>query len=212
MTSTGSFRAGLALAALGLLSACAASRAVPPSPGPAAAPALLCLEALGRRGAAFEPVAERASAGGCRLVNGVSLRQTAARIEPPATMTCPLALALADFEARVVQPAAQRHFGRRVAAIRNWGAYSCRMRSGDSRRLSEHALGQAIDIFAFDLAGGTRIAVRDHWRERGPRGRFLREVARGACAMFSVVLTPKSDAAHADHLHLDIGPNRLCDA
>jgi hypothetical protein len=52
--------------------------------------------------------------------------------------------------------------------------------------------------------------VKEHWRDPGPRGRFLREIARAACDSFSVVLTPNHDVWHADHLHFDIGKDRLC--
>jgi hypothetical protein len=36
------------------------------------------------------------------------------------------------------------------------------------------------------------------------------EIARGACSVFRVVLTPAYDKAHHDHFHLDLGPDRLC--
>jgi hypothetical protein len=35
-------------------------------------------------------------------------------------------------------------------------------------------------------------------------------VAQGACKIFSVVMTPNRNAEHHDHLHLDIGPYKLC--
>jgi hypothetical protein len=195
-----------------LLAGCAAPRAIPPPPSPPLRPpALACLDALGRRGAVFESTAEHASAAGCRLDNGVTLAGGSAQMRPVATLTCPLALALLDFEEGIVQPAAVKHFGQRVSAIRQVGAYSCRARAG-SGRLSTHAFGQAIDIAGFDIEAGLRVDVREHWRDPGPRGRFLREVARLACERFNVVLTPNSDANHADHFHLDIGSDRLCGA
>jgi hypothetical protein len=120
-----------------------------------------------------------------------------------------MALTLAEFDERVIQPAAIRHFGRPATVLRQIGAYSCRQRSGGGR-LSQHASGQAIDIAGFEISGGPRALVREHWRDNGPRGRFLREVARAACAAFSVVLTPSHDVWHADHLHFDIGKDRLC--
>lgn len=188
------------------LAACAAPRAVPPLP----APGPTCLDALAQRGASFDqtlvPVAQR----GCSLTEGVTLRSAGASVEPPATMSCSLALALGDFDERVVQPAAQRHFGRTATTLRNFGAYSCRMRTGGSGRLSHHAAGLAIDIAGFEMADGTRVLVKDHWRDPGPRGRFLREIARAACEAFSVVLTPNTDVWHRDHIHLDLGRERLC--
>jgi hypothetical protein len=35
-------------------------------------------------------------------------------------------------------------------------------------------------------------------------------VARAACGYFSVVLTPDSNADHFNHMHFDLGPDRLC--
>jgi hypothetical protein len=194
------------------LSACAAPRAVPPPPAPPApvAPAPSCLDALAARGAVFAPAMVPTARRGCALTDGVSLGTAGAVLEPPAVVNCPLALVLADFEARVIQPAAMRHLGGKVATIRQIGAYSCRTRSGGSGQLSHHAAGLAIDIAGFDMEDGSRVLVKRHWRDPGPRGRFLREVARAACDAFSVVLTPSHDVWHADHLHLDIGRDRLC--
>jgi hypothetical protein len=201
--------AGIVLfAGLMALAACAAPRAVPPPRS--AEPPGMCLDALARSGAAFDPAVLPAARRGCGLTEGVSLRQSLAAIEPAATVSCHLALALTAFEASVIQPAAQKHFGERVVAIRQIGAYSCRVRTGGSGRLSNHAAGLAIDIAGFELADGTRVLVKDNWRDTGPRGRFLREVARAACEQFSVVLTPNTDVWHRDHIHLDLGRDRLC--
>lgn len=201
-------RAAIVLLCLGLLAGCAAPRAVAPTipPPPTGA---ACLDALSARGASFELVAVPVARRGCTVPDGVALSQARSAIEPAATMSCPLALRLAEFDERVIQPAAQRHFGRPVALVRQIGAYSCRMRTGGGR-LSEHASGRAIDIAGFEIEGGPRIAVKRDWRDPGPRGAFLREVALAACQWFSVVLTPNHDVWHADHLHFDLGRYGLC--
>lgn len=207
-----------ALLLAALVAACAPQVAVAPLPVPAPAPAVpappplegpQCLDELARRGAVYQFVAERASANGCRLTNGISLFQSSVLLDRPATLACPLALALYDFEVRVVQPAAHRHFNRRLVQTRHFGAYDCRYIRG-TRRLSEHAQGLAIDIAGFELDGGIRISVKDHWRNAGPRSRFLQEVARGACEIFSVVLTPASNHEHHDHFHFDLGARPHC--
>jgi hypothetical protein len=192
------------------LAACAAPRAIPPRPSVEPPAPQACLDELSRRGAAFEAAAVPAAGRGCGLTGGVALSQSRLAVEPAATMSCAMALALTDFEERVVQPAALRHFGRPVTAMRQIGAYSCRVRTGGSGRLSNHAAGLAIDIAGFEIEGGTRAVVKEHWRDPGQRGRFLREIAREACATFSVVLTPNTDVWHRDHIHLDIGRDRLC--
>jgi len=54
------------------------------------------------------------------------------------------------------------------------------------------------------------IDVRQHWREDSAFGTFLEEVHGGACQLFSVVLGPDYNAAHADHFHFDMGGSSIC--
>ena len=202
---------------LGALSVACAPRAVTPPPIqiqlPPAPVAQSCYDALTQLGAKFEARQNMPrNAQGCFIDEPVMLEQATIPLNRPALMTCPLAQSLAEFERDVVQPAAQRHFNRPVAQIIHYGAYVCRAQTGRASRLSEHGMGRAFDIGGFELAGNIRISVKDHWRERGPRGAFLREVAQGACRHFNLVLTPKSDAAHQDHFHFDIGRWARCDA
>ena len=119
-------------------------------------------------------------------------------------LTCPTAVALVLWERDSVQPAAQKHFGQEVTAIRHLGAFSCRRLYGrSSGRWSEHATANAIDIAGFELADGTRIGVLPDWESDGPKGNFLKEVRDGACNAFATTLSPDYNAAHADHYHLD---------
>jgi hypothetical protein len=108
------------------------------------------------------------------------------------------------FERDVLQPAAQRHFGQRVAIIDHAGSYSCRRLYGRTEgAFSEHATADALDITGFRLADGTRISVVRDWESGGAKGRFLRDVRDGSCRLFATTLSPDYNAAHADHLHLD---------
>lgn len=117
---------------------------------------------------------------------------------------CAVAAALTLWEWHVVQQAARRHFGRSVARIEHFGAYSCRRLYGrDEGAWSEHATANAIDIAAFTLDDGRRVSVVGDWADRGPKGRFLRDVRDGACRLFATVLSPDYNEAHRDHLHLD---------
>jgi hypothetical protein len=200
-----------ALAAALALGACAAPPEPDPPP-PVAAPAgPSCAAALEAAGARWEPEADRIGPGRCRLVEAVRLAHGRAALDQPLPLACAMAERWLEFERDVLAPAAERHFGAAPARVRVFAGYSCRTRP-NSRVISQHAFGNAIDIAGFDLAGGTRIDVGRHWRDRGARGAFLREVARGACRLFAVVLTPDSDAHHQDHFHFDIGPDRRCDA
>ena len=171
-----------------------------------------CFGALSQRQVTYTRIEDFGSSSGCGIAQAIELHASTAPLNQTATLGCPLAVALNDFERQVLQPAAQRYFGQHVARIHHFGAYSCRGRSSNAGRLSEHAKGRAIDISAFELADGTVIRILDHWRGAGDRSRFLHDVGRGACGVFQVVLGPNHDAAHRNHFHFDIGPWRLCSA
>jgi len=119
-------------------------------------------------------------------------------------VACPVAAALAKWEWDVVQPAAWRRFGARVVAIEHFGSYSCRRIYGrDTGDWSEHSRANALDVAAFRLSDGTRVAVIKDWDGEGAKAAFLRDVRDGACRLFATVLSPDYNAAHRDHLHLD---------
>jgi hypothetical protein len=118
--------------------------------------------------------------------------------------SCPVAAGLALWEWHVVQPAALRHFGSKVAAVEHFGSYSCRRLYGRSEGAwSEHASANAVDIAGFRLADGRRISVAGDWQEGGAKALFLRDVRDGACRLFASTLSPDYNAAHRDHFHLD---------
>ncbi|MEX0589530.1 MAG: extensin family protein [Xanthobacteraceae bacterium] len=90
-------------------------------------------------------------------------------------------------------------------------SYTCRPRNNVSgARLSEHGLANAIDLVALVLSGGRRIAVDDN----DAPATLLAEMRRSACARFTTVLGPGSDAAHEHHVHVDLarrrGGYRMC--
>ena len=166
---------------------------------------------LTERDMSFEtlPFIERDN--GCAIRTPVSLSAMTAALSQPATMGCSLAVRFGDFERDILQPLAIRYFGQPVKRIHHYGAFACRTQvGGNEDRLSEHAFGRAIDGAAFELVDGTMIRVKQEWNGIGRRSRFLRNVAREACDLFHVVLTPSHDTAHHDHLHFDTGPWRLC--
>jgi hypothetical protein len=126
-------------------------------------------------------------------------------IRPAATLACPIVSALDRWTADSVQPAAQRWFGTRVVEIKQISAYSCRGRNGDSHaHISEHAFGNALDIAAFMLADGRRINVETAWYGLPEEQGFLRDIQASACHHFTTVLAPGSNAAHYNHIHVDL--------
>ncbi|WP_396595408.1 extensin family protein [Brevundimonas sp. R86498] len=133
------------------------------------------------------------------------------------TMQCPLAVRYVIWDRQVLQPAAREIYGSPAAAVNNYGSYSCRRIYGSTSvtdRPSEHARANALDIGSITLADGRTVSVESDWSGRGPNGTegagFLRRLRDGACRVFSTVLTPDYNAAHADHLHLDGAPRGLC--
>lgn len=214
----------IAILAVLLVGACAS-----PPPRLAAPPLVLdpdtaCLKDLRDHHVVFEPQAP-SPAGSCSVPNPVKVTaDSQLGWNKPGVVSCAMARSIDRFETQVVAPAALKVFGQRVVRLHHMGTYNCRSRrteattastgkgEGESRggRLSEHAKGQAIDIGGFELADGTVISVKKDWRGAGKRSDFLQEVARASCEYFNVALTPNHNRLHADHLHLDIGPHRLC--
>ncbi|WP_184195043.1 extensin family protein [Polymorphobacter multimanifer] len=119
-------------------------------------------------------------------------------------VACPVAAALTIWQREIVQPAAQRHFGRAVTGIDHYGSFSCRrINARSTGDFSEHASARAIDIAGFRLAGGGSVTVRRDWNGEPARAAFLRDVRDGGCRLFTTVLSPDYNASHADHLHFD---------
>jgi hypothetical protein len=175
--------------------------------GPSLLSGRACLARLDAQEVSYRPVDPPASS--CRVDTAVRISRVEARLNHPAVMSCALASRLDEFERTVVQPLARAELGRRVVRIDQMGSFSCRRING-SLRLSQHASGLAIDIGGFRLSDGTTVSVQEDWNEPGPKRLFLHRLARRACGYFSVVLTPDSNADHHNHMHLDIGPERLC--
>lgn len=207
-------RWGLRVFVVGLwvcgLAACSSAPPLPPPP-PSGDAAAACLGNLDRRHILYERVKDWKTPEGCGIEQAVRVEHSAIDWNRNTLMSCPLSAVVWDFETQVVQPAAQRNFGQTVRKMSNAGSYSCRGEvGGRPERLSQHSFGRAIDITGFELADGTNVSVQRDWWNKGAKGEFLHQVAQGACTLFSVVLTPNHNAEHHDHLHLDIGPYKLC--
>ncbi len=167
-----------------------------------------CRALLDAAGVAYTALPPRSGEGQCGYSDGVRFAPGGAqRIAfAPAGLgiACPVAAALTAWEWTVVQPAAQRHFGKAVASIDHFGSYSCRRIYGrDAGTWSEHSTANAVDVAGFRLTDGTRITVARDWKGDDPKAGFLHDVRDGACTVFATTLSPDYNAAHADHLHLD---------
>lgn len=186
------------------------------SPGELSRPdAAKCLASLGASGARYVPLTDRYYAPGCQAVGSVKLNSLAgdrgsfalANLGPVA---CPLAQAFAGWARYGVDRAARQLLGSPLERIETMGSYSCRNVAGTSR-VSAHSRAEAIDVGAFVLADGRRVAVKSGWNSASSQERaFLRTVHASACKRFGTVLGPGYNAAHADHLHVELGNGSFC--
>lgn len=133
------------------------------------------------------------------------------RLSPAeATMQCPLALGTHIWTGEIDR-AAQAIFGAGLIKIHHAGTYSCRRQRGNSSGAwSEHAFANAWDITGFTLSNGEVISVLNDWDGAADKQRFLRKVRHHACRIFRVTLSPDYNAAHRDHFHVDMGPQKSC--
>ncbi|GAB5504739.1 extensin-like domain-containing protein [Pyruvatibacter sp.] len=181
----------------------------------ASVPSQQCFAQLSATGASYTPLPNRFDAPGCTQVDAVSLtglQGDASRfaIGNLGPVTCETASTFAGWARYGVDRAARIHLGASLARIETFGSYSCRNVAGSTRR-SAHARAEAIDVAAFVLEDGRRIRVDGDWDDGTAAEReFLRVVRESACKRFGTVLSPDYDAAHADHLHLEVGGGSFC--
>ena len=109
---------------------------------------------------------------------------------------------------------------RGIVAIEHYSMYRPLSRVGGSDKPSGHAAGRAIDLGRVELEDGRMVSVLTDWKNRKPNahpcadwrdddaGQLLRDLACDAAqrGYFQVIVTPHHNAAHANHLHLEIDP------
>lgn len=170
----------------------------------------LCQAKLLEAGVEFEVLPADGAEARCPLEQTLVLKRSLTPFSAaPLRMTCHQLAALHLWERHVLRPEAEKVFGTPLRQVETYGSFSCRNIAG-TRTRSQHSYANAIDISGFILEDGTRISVKDHWRERSDAGKFLKRIHKGACRLFSVTLGPDYDAAHADHFHLDMGSVETC--
>jgi hypothetical protein len=173
-----------------------------------------CLAFLRDQGVSFSPVPDKPAGeeGFCIVQGGLTLTQPEPRLSPARPlMTCQLAAAYLIWMEQSVKPSALTMLGQDVSQVDQFGSYSCRRVYNQSEGSpSTHAEAKALDVGGFRLKNGRRITVEKSWADPGPDGQFIHKVHDDACQVFKAVLSPDYNAAHANHLHLDVGPYRLC--
>ncbi|MEW5424734.1 extensin family protein [Amorphus sp. 3PC139-8] len=145
----------------------------------------------------------------CGIDNAVSLSEIGTeppiRFASPPLLSCAFANTFVRFLAEDVQPLAEKHLDSPLIEIGPGTAYACRGRNNDpDAQLSEHAFGNAFDLPALRLADDHFLTVVGIDRSTGEEKAFWAALHKAACKRFKTVLGPKANAAHFDHLHLDM--------
>lgn len=129
-------------------------------------------------------------------------------ITPPALLRCEFAETFSLWVRDELAPLMERR-GERLLSIAGGGSFECRGRNGDpAAKPSEHGRGDALDLDALATSAGQR-------RILDPANAALaKDLRTSACARFSTVLGPGSDAFHNNHVHVDNivrnGSYRIC--
>ncbi len=178
-------------------------------PSPSVAECVSKLSALGVSvEAATSPINDN---GACNIAIPIRIKHVTGRyglgseIQFPnqPLIDCGLAEPLAHWIGEVVAPVFAANFTSPLRAIRTGPGYECRNRDHETTgKLSAHAIGLALDISGFELANGQIISFQSG--NDPVSDAVLRTIRTAGCGWFMTVLGPGSDAAHANHLHLDI--------
>jgi len=145
------------------------------------------------------------------------------RFLPAARVAAPFRERIAELE-RVLRETALSCYGRAPSALLIAASYDCRPVTGNRKRLSEHALGNALDISAvrFDADPATGepafdVRVDRHWNASGDalverHARFLHALTQALLArhVFRTLLGP-AHPDHRDHFHFDMAPHHYVD-
>ena len=125
------------------------------------------------------------------------------RLPEEPVVSCQFAERLTAWLGNLVAPLIAGRMSADLRAVHTGPGYECRNRNGAATgKLSAHAVGQAIDISAFELSGGKSIPIKPDGDEA--MRSVVDSVRTAACGWFTTVLGPGSDAAHAEHLHVDL--------
>jgi hypothetical protein len=179
-----------------------------------------CIARLASVGIAAERAEIKAADAACGVAEPVrvlTVREAGGRVirlpDRP-ILSCAMAERFGRFAADMAAPLALGVHGKALTTVWTGPGFECRPRNRVAgAKMSSHSRGEAVDIMGVELQGGQRITVEG---ATGDALRFVTALRAAACGVFSTVLGPGADAAHADHLHLDIeargrdGRTKLC--
>jgi len=171
-----------------------------------------CLERLKAAGFTFEPATPHAASNpACVIDTPVKLVAVpiasrlgaSVRLPEEPMLACRFAERLGHFLGDLAAPLIAGRLSFELKGVRTGPGYECRNRNrAATGHISAHALGLAVDVAAFELANGKTLPIKPDGDTRGHAA--VEAVRTAACGWFTTVLGPGSDAAHSDHMHLDI--------
>lgn len=167
-----------------------------------------CLADLNAYGVAYRELPAIDDSSGCGIAHPIVVTSLGHGIalHPEGTMRCETALQFALWTTNVILPTLKiARPAEELAGLDQASGYVCRKRNGaQSGKISEHARGNAIDIAALRFKSGDVFQLKPRLQDSTMDGALQRAITAAACLYFSTVLAPGSDAAHQDHLHLDL--------
>src|SRR5229473_3123767 len=171
-----------------------------------------CLDRLGAAGIEFESITLPPGVkSGCAIDTPVRLKavklaprwRTSIRLPDEPTLSCRFGERFGHWLRDLVAPLIAGELAVELKSVRTGPGYECRNRNrAEAGKISAHASGQAADVASFELANGRTLTVKPDGDEHMQATVAAIRVA--ACGWFTTVLGPGSDAAHADHMHVDI--------
>jgi len=161
-------------------------------------------------GEALPPITDK---GGCGIeaplrLDAIMLADGAkVTLSPPVVMRASLASAVADWVRDDLAPAVAK--GDQLASIEGTGGYQCRSRDSIAgAKLSEHAIGNALDLHALRTEQGKLFVIAPSKDDSDDVRSFRALMKKTACVRFSTVLGPGADLYHQEHLHIDLAVRR----
>jgi hypothetical protein len=130
--------------------------------------------------------------------------RTRIEVKPAPVLRCEMAESLAAWIRDEAAPRLSA-VGAVLRSVDNYDGFECRGRNRVlGAKISEHGMGDAIDVRSFALADGRVIGLTDMMVAKE-----LRVALRAsACQRFTTVLGPGSDGQHEGHIHLDLAERR----
>jgi hypothetical protein len=173
--------------------------------GPAGPPA--CYGLFAERGGVALPVpAAESSRPECAIEDPVTFREVdlpdgKVTLDSAVTLRCDFAAEVVGWIRDDLVALAQKE-NTKLTKLSGVGGHACRNRNGAANApISEHASGNAMDLFGLAFENGRSVALAG----KEPELRPLREaIQRSVCGRFTTVLGPGADASHKDHLHFDL--------